>query len=457
MIESNKLTGEYATLSYCWGGDQRIVLTRKTYDEFLNGVSLDSLPQTIRDAIKVTRKLGLKYLWIDALCIIQDSQDDKLREIGQMEAVYYNSYITISAASATSTSVGFLHPRPPLHVQPLELPLRLHLGSEIATSIMYEESQLPAFEARNNPIEQRGWTLQEKLLSRRVLIYGAARLQWMCRSVPVDAGYSEVLQGSFFINTQEPECSSGDGTRNSGQRLKLYAGWEKTIMELTGRALTYPEDALHAVAGIAAKYQKEIQDDYVAGLWRGVLVRELLWHRTLEHKREKVPPRPSRYIAPSWSWASCQGQISFPVTEQDAVMSTVVIKDCSVRLMNDAIKFGDIIDGYVIVCAEVTMARMVSIGLFDPEPQADTMWGYVHIDAQEDVQNNFRRSRTVVSEFDIVTCIRLSQEQGLVLKQVNDNKYTRESISKVYQRIGHFQSCNQGWPSDCKKEEIVIV
>jgi hypothetical protein len=164
-------------------------------------VSLDSLPLTIRDVIEVTRKLGLKCLWIDALCIIQDSRDEKLREIDQMDAVYYNSYVTISAASASSASVGFFHPRPPLHVQPLEIPLRLQPGDEIATSIMYEESQLPAFGARNNPTQQRGWTLQEKLLSRRVLIYGAARLQCMCRGVPADARDSGVLQGSFFTNT----------------------------------------------------------------------------------------------------------------------------------------------------------------------------------------------------------------------------------------------------------------
>jgi hypothetical protein len=211
------------------------------------------------------------------------------------------------------------------------------------------------------------------------------------------------------------------------------------------------------VAGIAAKYQKEIQDDYVAGLWGGVLVRELLWHGDLEEEREKVLPRPSRYIAPSWSWASRQGEISFALTEQDAVMSTVVIKDCSVRLMNDANPFGDIVDGYVILCAQVATARMVSCGLFDPEPQADTIWAFVHIDAQEDVQNNFQRTRTVVREFDIVTCIRLSQEQGRVLKQVSDNKYAGERISKVYRRIRCFQSCNQGWPSDWKKEEIIIV
>jgi hypothetical protein len=453
LIESNNSNGDYVALSYCWGGDQKTILTHRRYNEFLNGLALDSLPQTILDAIEVTRKLDIRYLWIDALCIIQDSHNDKQHEIVHMDAIYNNSYVTISAASAASASIGFLHRRPQLHSQPLEIPLRLQPRDEVATSIMYDDSQLPLFEIKNNPIEQRGWTLQEKLLSRRVLFYGATRLQWICRSIPLEPGQSEVLQGSFLANTQD----SGDRVQNWDHNWRLYRGWEQTITELTRRSLTHPEDALRAVAGIASKYQKELRDGYVAGLWRRALVGELLWCGRLVRDRERLQPRPPRYIAPSWSWASHQGEISFLSQQPDAVMATVVVKDCSIVLMNSEMPFGDIVGGQITICAPVKTARLVSWALFDLQPETDKVRGNVCIDGREDLHSDFRRSRTVVNEFDIVTCLRLTEEWGLVLRQVSMNKYTGEQRSRKYRRIGCFQSYSKEWLGDCKREQIIIV
>jgi hypothetical protein len=228
-------------------------------------------------------------------------------------------------------------------------------------------------------------------------------------------------------------------------------------MQLTRRSFTYPEDALRAVAGVAAKYQNELQDDYVAGLWRRALVRELLWHGTLEYDRKNLQPLPSRYIAPSWSWASHQGEILFPSLHPDAVTSTVVIIDCFVVLMNSALPFGDIVGGQITICAPVKTARLVSVALFDLQPETDEVRGLVHIDSREDLQSEFRRSRTVVNEFDIIICLRLSEEQGLVLRQVNMNKYTGEQGSRKYRRIGHFNSHSKEWLGDCKEEQVTLV
>jgi hypothetical protein len=143
-----------------------------------------------------------------------------------MDTIYNNSYVTISAASAASASVGFLYPRPQLHLKPLRIPLRLQPKDKVATSIMYEYSQLARFEAEGNPVERRGWTLQEKLLSRRILVYSATHLQWGCRSIPLDPESSEVLQGSFLTNTQRLLHTSPDGAQDWGQKLELYQGLE---------------------------------------------------------------------------------------------------------------------------------------------------------------------------------------------------------------------------------------
>ncbi|ORX90920.1 heterokaryon incompatibility protein-domain-containing protein [Clohesyomyces aquaticus] len=103
---------DYVALSYCWGGPQPVVLTTENLKGMMASIPIVSLPQTVKDAIKVTRGLGIRFLWIDALCIIQKGNDnDKLREIGQMGKLYKNATVTIFAASAMAVSDGFLQPR----------------------------------------------------------------------------------------------------------------------------------------------------------------------------------------------------------------------------------------------------------------------------------------------------------------------------------------------------------
>jgi hypothetical protein len=93
----------YVALSYCWGGDQIAKTVKSRVVEYENGIPLDTLPQTIFDALVVTRGIGLQYLWVDAMCIIQDDCDDMAEQIGQMYAVYRSAYVTISAATAATS------------------------------------------------------------------------------------------------------------------------------------------------------------------------------------------------------------------------------------------------------------------------------------------------------------------------------------------------------------------
>jgi hypothetical protein len=112
LIESTKpMKGHYAALSYSWGGTNPVMLTQSSRSSLLGGIDEESLPRTIRDAVLVTRNLKLQYLWIDALCIIQDDPDDKIIEISKMPEFYKNAYVTISAATARSSVAGFLQPR----------------------------------------------------------------------------------------------------------------------------------------------------------------------------------------------------------------------------------------------------------------------------------------------------------------------------------------------------------
>jgi hypothetical protein len=107
LIEGRGSSGKYIALSYCWGGEQKKTLTTESREAFCDAISLDILPQTILDAVHVTRSLGIKYLWVDALCILQDSQVDKQHEVAKINSIYKNAYATISAASAPSANAGF--------------------------------------------------------------------------------------------------------------------------------------------------------------------------------------------------------------------------------------------------------------------------------------------------------------------------------------------------------------
>ncbi|KAB8075513.1 heterokaryon incompatibility protein-domain-containing protein [Aspergillus leporis] len=111
VLESKNLRGIYATLSYCWGKEAFLTLTNSNYVKLAQGLDEETLPPTVRAVIATTRTLSIPYLWVDALCIIQDSEEDKVREIAQMEEIYASSALTIVATTAESASKGFLYPR----------------------------------------------------------------------------------------------------------------------------------------------------------------------------------------------------------------------------------------------------------------------------------------------------------------------------------------------------------
>src|SRR5215471_13474429 len=124
-ITGEEEKGEYVALSYCWGGTQLVVLRASTLETMTANLDLSSLPKTIRDAVEVTRRLGFRFLWIDALCIMQDCMADKDKEIQRMGYIYKNAAITIAAAAARGASEGFLRlerTQPPSYKFQFQLP-----------------------------------------------------------------------------------------------------------------------------------------------------------------------------------------------------------------------------------------------------------------------------------------------------------------------------------------------
>ena len=298
----------------------------------LRGVATSTLPQTIQDAIIVTRKLGLRYLWVDALCIIQDSASDRAAEITKMDRIYQNAQLTISAASAERCQDGFLASRSRGNGPSTgytNIPCACPNGER--GNILLRDLQ--SYYSDIEPINGRGWTLQERVLSSRILIYSSWQLQWQCQSRKKwdggRAGYfihnpSELSAAeNLHFEDESSNCNIPDETENTP-----WANWTELVYKYSKRALTEPSDKLPALAGIASRYQNDTNDIYCAGLCKANLLTGLKWHVP-----EPADHRPSVYRAPTWSWASVFGEIIYldhkPPAKNKVAASTVIL-DCHV-------------------------------------------------------------------------------------------------------------------------------
>jgi len=166
----------YAALSYCWGKAKTFTTTSSTLPRILNGFPLSDLPRTLRDAVQVTRELGLQYLWIDALCILQGedeaSRNDWKKEAAKMESVYGSAHFTIVAAAARHSDEGIFYPRT------CKLIGRDSISKSKGAVVVMLPNKINEF--REDSINSRAWTLQESLLSPRLLIYRLGEMIWQC-------------------------------------------------------------------------------------------------------------------------------------------------------------------------------------------------------------------------------------------------------------------------------------
>ena len=304
----------YVTLSHCWGGRCKTTLTASSLATFQAGIELSALPKTFRDAVLLTRKLGIRYLWIDALCIIQDSNQEWIHEASLMGDIYANSSLTISATNSPDSEGGLYHIRSPLLVWPCRITATWDCFP-FNELVLYVRSW--AGERAMGPLKNRGWAFQEWLLSKRIIHLSRDQVRWQCHCLAA----SEIYPGGLDEDDLDYD---GTPTKNIIRLLKdedaeAIALWRRIKEEYSQKHLTVTTDRLAAFSGIARmvhKVLKSPKEDYLAGLWRPELLTELLWKKVPEEFIE-VPHRthPSGYIAPSWSWASIDGPFDYTRVE----------------------------------------------------------------------------------------------------------------------------------------------
>ena len=181
----------YAALSYCWGPKQlpNLIAMKDTLKGMLMDVPLISFPLTLRDGIIVAHELGLRYLWIDALCIIKDDDDDKNNEIPQMRWIFSNAHCTIIAATAAHCHAGILHTRELPSSPDLCIPYPSpDVDNRHNFSRKSEPNEWTLYDPLEDPVNDRAWTLEERLLLPPRLIYSKNHLRWLCETTELTNG-----------------------------------------------------------------------------------------------------------------------------------------------------------------------------------------------------------------------------------------------------------------------------
>ena len=325
---------KYTTLSYCWGTAPCFMLKEANVGEMKNSFFYDILPKTIQDAIIVTRDLDIKYLWVDSLCIIQDSVDDWARECEVMGDIYSGSYCNIAATGASSNKEGCIFERDPasvlsggvhsaISVSPIH-ELAQHPGSQVrpwqpaippGMYAIVNDEQVWTVEFAEAPLCQRAWAVQERLLAPRNLHFGKRQLGFECAEWIACETFPGGFPGNLVSTAHWKQRCSVRRAMIDRKDLDLGAidsmrmAWAFLVTEFSKGQLTRPQDKLAAVFGVATKMREAIDSPYVAGLWVNQLLEQLLWR--VEASAEHLKPRSAVYQAPSWSWAA----VNHPVRE----------------------------------------------------------------------------------------------------------------------------------------------
>ena len=177
LVISNKMAARYVALSHCWGGSSHCRTTKSSLEQHKNAIKIMELPKTIQDVVFIVRKLGLRYLWVDSLCIIQDDEDDWLQEAGRMAAVYEGAYLAIAASASADGSGGCFVSREPQELVRFPCQKGDETSGHMYLGIVDEDAAERIF---HGPLNARAWVLQEHLFARRTVHFAADQIYWEC-------------------------------------------------------------------------------------------------------------------------------------------------------------------------------------------------------------------------------------------------------------------------------------
>jgi hypothetical protein len=300
----------YNTLSHRWGPNMFRLLS-SNLGSLQESLPLDQLPATYLDAMEVSRKMGIEYLWIDSLCIIQDSGQDWRLESAAMGLVYKHAWCCVAATACQQA--GILINRPPIAsrctIKPSNDNPRIAAGTY---NLFPLEKGTWSNGISDSPLSRRGWVTQERLLSSRIIHFGERQMFWECQERQACETFANTIHSREINNYKlnYPASISWPYMLRELAPSSYYAYWRDIIRDYNVCQLTMPSDRLDAIAGVAKDIQTALDSRYLAGIWEKHICADLLWsNMSWDHVfyNRNLGTRNREYQAPSWSWASFNG------------------------------------------------------------------------------------------------------------------------------------------------------
>jgi hypothetical protein len=447
------------------------------------------MPATLCEAVQATRDLGIRYLWIDALCILQsrykgdvEAEADWQRESARMSDVYGGAYLTLVAAGSSDCEGGLFRGRPtcivPYQVassQELHQPPKYGVMSKLFRRLK-PQNNLSAVESdnthdrkmailslnlvdadrlydwawpdilpiHNEAITSRAWAFQEWLLSPRLLLFTTRGMRFMC-----DAGKIPVRHRSHQFRLPQ-----------SSANVKK-SDWSDIVMTFASRNLSVPSDKLPAISGVAKSYARICgyalqENNYLAGLWRADLFNHLLWRNVFNeghsvfqpvnhhHGRRMIDARPR---APSWSWAAIDGPVDYPDTVE---ISLATIIRCETRPEPGHDQFGRVESGILVLHCRFVLTSLMEkppterLRLHSESSPSFMFW-------PDDVEEVAALRDTIIGE-PMLYCLLITRTRqwrsGIVVMQSGQTGY--------FVRLGYFVDESHGFEFDSAEREFEI-
>ncbi|KAL7915290.1 heterokaryon incompatibility domain-containing protein [Trichoderma velutinum] len=435
VFVSQGAKADYIALSHCWGGRIESVLTSKTYHDYQQALPISEIPANFRDTFRIARELGIRYVWIDSLCIIQDSKDDWEFESSRMGAVYRNATLTVSALVSANSTVGILKTtenRFPGAPKSVNFKVYEDSSKDEEVEVYWKSENEESFRrlVYRSTLAKRGWCLQEYILSPRNLLYGERQIYWRCPSMNLSADATPdgfQFPDHKFQKTSKVIYSDILAVAPEGETdvKAVLLDYYDIAEAYSARQLTYGSDKYAAFSGIASMIHPFIGGKYFAGLWTVDFKHGLLWWAEMTSC-----PHVESHKAPSWSWMVTDASILFSRTRifEPTPFDVKIIQYNGVS--EDAVKqFGQIESASVVV-EGLTMPLIRSKQYVRADSRDDLVLGSVNYDepSYADDDNTSRSIFTVYSQAFGSVLISLRSDPGTDDVNVSSDFFLEDNL-----------------------------
>lgn len=487
--QQGPLNERYIALSHRWGLMQHVRSLKANIANFKENLPWHELKKTFKEAITLTRKLGIKYLWIDSLCIIQDDTRDWQIEASKMASIYNGAYLVIAATGSVDGDGGLYINKAPYvtlkgedqHRKPFQIFVRHQLNHGSITRSRPNGDFHVKHEAANPnyPLVTRAWCFQERLLGPRVLHFTRYELVLECiTSMNCECGAladfsgDSVLPVRRLLSTKRSPDASNHPLNNEsdlGKVSELIAQtqmendftaisyWRDLVTAYSEKLVTRSSDWLPALSGLAAKLESPETGRYIAGLWSKDLLDSLLWE-SLAVAASNIKPT---YIAPSWSWASIQGPVEWTHNPKGSRHYIEIDLENTICIPSGLNRLGEIAAGWLFLTGsviEVVVDRVRGDGVWVESSGSTKRIPTDSVICRADLSGQkvtcLKHSRYLNYPSDHVLWLVRVQKEDEVMSTLSLPDHVK-NFPSVYRRIGVQKYCElDSWQFDARSTVI---